>query len=180
MNNRRTILTVVATALIALCLPVLASAQGSYGRGSYGRDDRYNNRSLRDAARRVSDRSRDFQRHIDEALDRSRYDDTRREDRINDVARDFRNTANDFKNQVGDGRNLNRGANEAQRLLQLGSQIDRFISRNRIDSRSASDWSQIRQDLRLIADAYGSRYNNNDGYNGRNRRNNAPWWQRLP
>jgi hypothetical protein len=184
MNNRRTILTVIATALLALCLPVLASAQGSYGRGrnddNYGRDDRYNNRSLRDAARRVSDRSRDFQRHVDDALDRSRYDDTRREDRINEIAKDFRNAANDLRNQVGDGRNINRGADEAQRLLQLGSRIDRFISRNRLDSRAASDWSQIRQDLRLIADAYGYRINGNGGYDRRddNRRGNAPWWQR--
>lgn len=184
MNNRRTILMVVATALIALCLPLMAAAQGSYGRGRndgyYGRDDRYG-RSLRDAARRVSDRSRDFQRHIDEALDRSRYDDTRREDRINEMASEFRNVANDFKNQIGDGRNLNRGADEAQRMLQLGTRIDRFISRQRLDSRSASDWSQIRQDLRVIADAYNYRFNGNDGYNDRNRRrNDAPWWQRRP
>jgi hypothetical protein len=185
-------LTVVATALIALCLPVLAAAQGSYGRGrydDYGRDDRYG-RSLRDAARRISDRSRDFQRHIDEALDRSRYDDTRREDRINEMAREFRNLANDFKNQIGDGRNTNRGADEAQRMLQLGTRIDRFISRQRLDSRSASDWSQIRQDLRIISDFYSYRINGNGGYdrrdddwrrNDRNRRrSNAPWWQRIP
>jgi hypothetical protein len=192
MTNRRTFLTVVATALLALCLPVLASAQGSYGRGrddgyygrndrsnirSHGREDRYSNRFLRDAARRVSDRSRDFQRHLDDALDHSRYDASRREDRINDVAREFRNVANDFKNQIGDGRNLNRGSDEAQRLLQLGTRIDRFISRNRLDSRSASDWSQIRQDLRLIADVYGYRINGND--DGYIRRGNAPW-QRLP
>lgn len=115
MNNRRTILTVVATALLALCLPVLASAQGSYGRG---RNESYYARSLRDAARRVSDRSRDFQRHVDDALDRSRYDDTRREDRINEIARDFRNAANNLRNEIGDGRNINRGSDEAQRLLQ--------------------------------------------------------------
>jgi hypothetical protein len=173
--------------LIALCLPVLASAQGSYDpwgrRRGDDRDDRrdrdygrYDGRSLRDAARRVTDRSRDFQRHLDQALDHSRYDDTRREDRINDIAQDFRNAANDFRNEVGDGRNLNRGANEARRLLQLGSMIDRFISRNRLDARSASDWSQIRQDLRLISDAYGQRFNGND----RSGRSNTPWWQRLP
>lgn len=190
MTNRRKILTVFATALLALCLPVLAAAQGSYGRGryeDYGRNDRYNdryNRSLRDAARRISDRSRDFQRHIDEALDRSRYDDTRREDRINEMAREFRNVANDFRNQVGDGRNLNRGADEAQRMLQLASRIDRFISRTRLDSRSASDWWQIRQDLRIVSDAYSYRggYGRDDDWrrNDRNRRPNTPWWQRLP
>lgn len=199
MSNRRTILTVIATALMALCLPVLASAQyDPYGRNrdrDYGRNDgsygRYDNRFLRDAARRVNDRSKDFQRHLDSALDNSRYDNSRREDRINDTAREFRNAADNFKDSVGDGRNQNRGANEARRLLQLGSQIERFVSRVRLDSRSASDWSQIRQDLRLIANAYG--FNYDGGYDGgyrrdddyrrddRNRRrDNNPWWQRLP
>lgn len=189
MNHRRTILTVVATALVALFLPVLAAAQGvydPYGRRRDNRDyGRYNQRNLRDVARRVHERSKDFQRHVDEALDHSRYDDTRREDRINDVAREFRNAASDFKDEIGNGGNLNHGANEAQRLLRLGSQIDRFVSRVRLDSRSASDWAQIRQDLRVISNAY----NYNDGYNGRdddyrrndrNRRRNAPWWQRIP
>jgi hypothetical protein len=190
MNNRRTIWMVFATALVALCLPILASAQGTYdqwgrrrdrdyGRDSYGR---YDQRNLRDVARRISDRSRSFQGHLDDALDRSRYDDTRREDRINDMAREFRNTANDFKNEIGDGRNFNRGADEAQRLLQLGSRIDNVVSRLRLDSRSYSEWMQIRQDLRVIADAYNYRYNGG-GYNGRDDRyrrdTNAPWWDRI-
>lgn len=203
MNNRRTILTVIATALVALCLPVLASAQGSYdpwGRNrddrdyrrdrDYGRDSgyygRYDSRTLRDAARRLKDRSRDFQRHLDSALDHSRYDDSRREDRINEMAEDFRDAANDFKNRIDDGRNLDRASNEAQRLLRLGSQLDNFVSRARLDSRTYSDWSQIRQDLRLIADVYGYRSGgyNNGGYrrDDRNRRrdnDNVPWWQRI-
>lgn len=177
MNNRRTILTVLATALIALCLPVLASAQGSYGRGRNDGYGRYDSRYLRDAARRVHERSKDFQRHIDEALDRSRYDDTRREDRINDAARDFRNAASDFRNRIGDGRNLNHAGNEAQRLLQLGQRIDRFISRQRLNSRAASDWAQIRQDLRLIASAYNNRYDGYDGGYRRGSNTNVPWWQ---
>lgn len=201
MNNRRTILTVFATALLALCLPVLAAAQGSYdpyGRNRDNRDyrndrnyGRYDSRTLRDAARRVNDRSRDFQRHLDSALDHSRYDDSRREDRINDVGQEFRNAASNFKDRIGDGRNMNRASGEARQLLQIAQRIDRFVSRNRLDSRTSSDWSQIRQDLRVIADAYGFNFNGNDGYirrdddyrrnDDRNRRNNdIPWWQRIP
>lgn len=186
MSNRRTILTLFATAILALCLPVLASAQGSYdpwGRNRDNRADRrdgnyggYDPRTLRDAARRVNDRSGDFQRHLDSALDHSRYDNTRREDRINDTAREFRNAASDFRDRIGNGRDLNRATNEARRLVQLGAQIDRFIARNRLDSRSASDWWQIRQDLRLISDAYGF----NGNYGDYRRNDNNPWWQRIP
>ena len=167
INRRKNFLTIIAVALVALFLPVMASAQGNYdpwGRNSRN-DDRYgnNNRALRDSIRCVKDRSDDFRDHLDSALDRSRYDDTRREDRINYVAREFENAASRLKDRFGDGRDLNRSAGEAQRLLQIGSRIDQLISRNRFDGRVMSDWAQIRQDLRVIASAY-----NNTGYNGNN------------
>lgn len=185
-NRRRFIPTVIAAALVALFLPLVASAQwGNNDRrdnrnnGRY--DNRYDNRTLRDAARRIDDRSGDFQRRLDSALDRSRVDNTRREDNINQMAAEFRYAASRFRNRVGDGRDNNRGADEAQRLLQLGSRIDRIVGRVRLDPRTQSDWSQIRQDLRVIGDFYRGAYNNG-GYNGRNNRgnNNNEWWRRLP
>jgi hypothetical protein len=159
----------MATALMALFLPVVASAQWGnndrWGRGrNNGRyDNRYENRTLRDAARRVDARSGDFQRHLDSALDRSRYDDTRREDNINQIAAEFRHAASQFRNSVGDGRDFHRGSNEAQRLLNLGSRIDHLVGRLRLDSRTRSDWSQIRQDLRVISNFYRGNYNGGYG-----------------
>jgi hypothetical protein len=182
-NRRRFIPTVIAAALMTVFLPLIASAQwGNNDRWGRGRNDnRYDNRTLRDAARRLESRSGDFQRHLDSALDRSRYDDTRREDNINMLAADFRNAASQFRNRVGDGRDLNRSSNEAQRLLNLGSRIDRLIGRIRLDSRTQSDWSQIRHDLRVIGDFFRGYYNggyDNDRNRGRNTRDE--WWRRLP
>jgi hypothetical protein len=67
-------------------------------------------------------------------------------------------------------------ADEVRRVLQLGARIDQFIGRQRLNYRAESDWSQIRQDLRVIADIFGS---NGGGYNGRNDGNNETW-RRLP
>ena len=175
-NRRKNFLTIIAVALVALFLPVMASAQGNYDpwnrNHDYGRDRRNDdniNRSLRDSIRRVKDRSDDFRDHLDSSLDHSRYDRTRREDRINDVARDFENAADRLKDRFGDGRDLNRSYNEAQRLLQIGARIDQMMSRNRFDGRVMSDWAQIRQDLRVIANAYGNYGGyNNDPYRRRN------------
>lgn len=177
MTNRRKIFpTIIAAALVALFLPVMASAQGNYDpwnrNRDYGRNrrnDDYINRSLRDSIRRVKDRSDDFRAHLDSAMDRSRYDDTRREDRINNIAREFENAADRLKDRFGDGRDLNRSYNEAQRLLQIGVRIDQIISRNRFDGRVMSDWAQIRQDLRVIANAYGNYGGYNDNRRDRNR-----------
>lgn len=203
VNRRRFIPTVISAALIALFLPLVASAQGGYD--PWGRRDRRNNddwrygrndnRGLRDVARRLDDRSGDFQRHLDSALDRSRIDDTRREDNINNMAREFRHAASNFRDRVDDGRNLGRASNEAHRLLQIGSRLDGIVQRVG-DSRTRSDWAQIRQDLRVVGNIYGINYGGggygrNDGYYGRDddryrnrrndrRNNNNEWWRRLP
>jgi hypothetical protein len=184
-NRRRNLLSFAFAALVALLLPALdASAQvPTWGRN---RDYGYDSRGLRDAIRRVESRSDDFQNHVDRALDRSRYDDTRREDRINDIAREFRNASQRLRSRFNE-RDINRSSNEARQLLQISSRIDRFMSRNRLDSRAESTWSQMRSDLRLIANAYriGMNDSYDDGYyrrdrqrdNDRNRRNNDRGWR---
>jgi hypothetical protein len=179
MTNRRTIfLTIIATALLALCLPALAAAQGTYdpyGRpdyrrnrdDNYGRSGRYNRDDVRDSIRRLDNLSGDFERDFDRALDHSRVDGTRREDRVNSEAKDFRRAVKDLKSRFGDGRDLNRSVNEAQRVLQLGSNVSRVVRRLG-DDRTYSEWSQINNELRFIANAYGISFNGYDdgGYYG--------------
>lgn len=172
MAIRRTIIpTVILAAFIVLSLPAMAAAQATnqwwqdrdYGRGDYGRDrrDDYNRlqrERLRNSARRISDLSRQFERHLDRTLDRSRVDGTIREDRINDQARNFRFAADEFRNRLNDSRNLYGATAAARSLLQLGARIDRTMSRLRfIDSRATSDWAQIRRELRVISDTFGFR-----------------------
>ncbi len=165
MTNRRTkLLVFAAAAFISLMLPVSASAQRPWWDRGNRDDDRYDNRyghisdaerrRLRDLARRIDDRSRSFQRNIDRALDDSRYDDTRREDRINEQVADFRNAASRFRNNAGDSNDLNRSRDEARQLINLGARIDRVVGRARLDSRAYGDWSQIRADLRTVAQIY--------------------------
>ena len=102
--------------------------------------------------------------------------------------KEFRRAAQRLKDRVGDGRDPNRGANEARALLQSASRIDRYVARVQLDSRTYSDWSQIRQDLRTIADIYGfggdfrdDGYYRRGGYERRDRddRNRGSIWN-LP
>jgi hypothetical protein len=144
--------------ILALAAPVLASAQDNYYPGGrYGDNYRYNRYQLKSAIDRVQDRSRDFSRALDRNLDRSRLDGTRREDQINDVAKDFRRAADDLHDRFDDGRSLDRSANQARRLLELGNRIERVVVRRNLDYRAMAEWSRIRQDLRTIGNAYGFR-----------------------
>ena len=201
MNRRTLKLSIFAAAVLALCLPALAAAQGTYDPWGRNRDDdyyrrngtygRYDERALRDSIHRLDRLAKELEKDVDRALDRSRRDGTRREDMINNEARQFRNAVGDLKSRFGNGRDLNRSRNEAQRVLQEAGQLDRIAGGRRMDNEVASDWSQIRQELRIISNAYGLGYAGYDNGGYRNYPNNYPnnrrtnnsnndWWRRIP
>ncbi|HZH92335.1 MAG TPA: hypothetical protein VEX70_17190 [Pyrinomonadaceae bacterium] len=222
INRRTTILTVISALLFAFCLPTIASAQWDRDRDyrrdrrnddyrrdrrdddrrydPYGRNGNYDTRYLRDVAERVRDNARNLERSVDRFLDNSRVNGTRREDRINNEVKEFRQAADRFRSRVGgNGNDRNRGYQEAQYLMQAANNTERMLSRLRVDSRTYADWRQVKQDLRTIANAYGMRYDgyddgyyrggNNGGYDprddrnrrrDRNGRDDDNWWRQLP
>lgn len=201
MTNRRTLeFSILAAAILALCLPVLAAAQGGYSYPDYGRNrndnyGRYDERYLKDSIQRLDRLARDFEKDLNRALDRSRINGSRNEDYLNAQAHDFRRAVSNLKSNFGNGRDLNRSRDAAQRVLEGARQFDRIGRSRTVDSRVADEWSQIQQELQIISDAYGldyGRYNNGGYYpNGRNddyrrnnpndqNRNNSDWWRRIP
>lgn len=199
MTNQRTLrFSIFAAAILALCLPVLAAAQGypDYGRNrnGNGNNGRYDERYLKDSINRLDRLAKDFEKDLDRALDHSRVNGTRREDNVNAQGHDFRRAVSNLKSNFGNGRDLNRSRDEAQRVLEEARQFDRIGRGRGIDNRVASEWSQIQRELQVISDAYGLGYGyNNGGYypndrNNDNRRNNPnnrnqnnnDWWRRIP
>lgn len=197
-------LTLVA-GLLALFVPV-ASAQNwpDYRRDDdYNRDryyDRYDYRYLRDSINRLDRLVGDFQRDVDRTLDRSREDGSRHEDHLNADTRAFRQAVRNLKNSFGNGRDLNRSSDEARRVLDYAAHVEDSVEHHFNNQRLSSEWMQIRQELNVIADAYGIQ-GGDYGHNTRNRRGrqsdddyyrrdrdvyrrrdnqDVPWWQRIP
>jgi len=197
MNRFKNLIGIFAFALLILSLPSVASAQwrdnddddddyyrnerrdnrrGNRRNDDYNRNGR-NNRNLQATIKNLKNRSNQFERRLDRELDNSRYDDRRREDRINQIAEDFANATENL-DRAYDGRgDYQQSYDEAQRVLQLGNQLERAISRARLSGNVQNDWSRIRQDLNVLANAYN--YNNN---NRRNRQGNSngDWRSRIP
>ncbi len=180
MTNRRTLtFSIFAVAVMALCLPMLAAAQGRYD--PWGRNNgRYDERYVRDSIHRLDRLAKDFEREVDRNLDRSRRDGTRREDQINARANQFRDAVGDLKSEFGNGRDLNRSRDEAQRVFQEARQLERgFLGRGG-NGRMGSLWNQIRQELNVISNVYGNYGYNNGGYPNGRRTDNNDWWNRIP
>lgn len=208
MNRFRNLVAVFAFSLLILGLPAIASAQfgnnrnddyscndrdDDYGRNNrrnddyYGRNNDYyggyNNRALQSTIRNLKNDSRQFARQLDDALDRSRINGTDREDRLNELAKDFAKAADRLDSRFDNGRDLNRSENEARRVLELGSQVERALSRTRLNY-DGGYWDRINQELRQVANAYNytsnNRNNRNDRNNRNNRRGNGGWWNNIP
>ncbi len=191
MKRINILLAIGVFSILILCLPGVASAQyGQYD--PYGRNGGYNNGGynnggynngqygdMRSVVRDLKNRASDFQRLVDRDYGRSRYGIGRRDNEITWLARDFKNAV---KKLNGNG-NYNRNqSNDVSRVLDLGSQIDRSLSRNRVDYNAQNVWSGIRYDLNALSGSYGYNNRNNRGYYPNNRypqnsRNNLPtWW----
>ncbi len=186
MTNRRTFsFSILAGAILALCLPVLAAAQGTYdpygrnrdyGRGGDWRRDRgyddgysrYDDLYLRDSIRRLDRLSRDFARDLDRELDRSREDGTRHEDHLNADAKEFRRAVIDLKNAFNE-RDLDSSADEAHRVLDTASHLEDVSSHHFYNGRLASEWSQISEELSVISEAYGTQGVNHGEHRNRRR-----------
>jgi len=201
MTNRHTLkFSILAAATLALCLPVLAAAQGTYdpwGRnGDYGRDrdyrrdrdrgndnygqyGRYDDRYVRDSIRRLDRLSKDFDRDLDRELDRSRENGTRHEDHLNADAKEFRRAVIDLKNAFNE-RNLDSSADEAHRVLDAASHLEDLSSHHFYNQRLASEWSQISQELSVISDAYGIRGADHGEYNRNRRRSDDDYRRDYP
>lgn len=190
MKRFTTIASIFALALVVLALPSITSAQGRgnrdrdddyYGRNNRNDDDYYNNgrhnRNLRATIQNLKNRARNFERRIDRVDDRN--DDRGYGNRnirfgnLEELSDRFARATNDLANAYGNGRDLNGSRDEARRVLDIGSQIERVLHNSRGNRQAGNEWNKISYDLRVLADTYGFGSYNNGSRNG-------DWRSRVP
>ena len=169
MGRYTKLTTIFTLAVMIMGLSVVASAQWRNRRGtngSYGNTS--NNNNLNSTIRNLRDKTRRFEDVLDRALDRSRYDGSRREDQLNKLAERLKNAAENLDDEYDNSRDYNRSRDEAQRVINYGSQLGRALSSSRANRNSSlqGQWRSIERDIRTISRAY------NINYNGRSTRNN--------
>lgn len=190
MKRIKSLVGIFAFSLLVLALPAAASAQ--WGGNNRNDDDyygnnrngggRYDNRALKSTVVRLKNSSKDFDRRLERELDRNRNDrwgnNRRNNSAILNLTEDFKKAADDLEDDFGNGRNLRNTEDEARQVLQLGAQLERELRNSRFNFSFQNDWNAIRQDLQMIANGYGLRYNGGGRFPNGN--NNGTWRDRLP
>lgn len=173
MKLVKNLLITSAFALIILGVPAIASAQyGQYDPNGNSRYGTYGNSGdTRSALRDVKRRSRDLSKQIDRELDHSRYNGSNREDRINDLAHEFRDAVNNLDNSYN-----NRNDSEVRRVMNTASQLDRAIARSGLSYNVQNQWAAIRKDLSVLGIGYNNRGRGRGNNNGVYNNNKPSWW----
>ena len=153
---------------LALGYNLAAPRWNVYGTGSGQNGD------LRELINRIETRTNSFRSHLQDALNNTRIDNTRREDNINQLAQDFEDATDKLRDRYN-GR-VSDSNSDAQEVLQRAARIDRFMTHYNIGGNAASDWQALHADLDQLALAfnipspwttggYGGGYGGNDRAN---------------
>ena len=163
MRSKTLIRILMATALLILAIPVVASAQ-SYNRNydrPYGYDrDRYDQRDLRDVFARLDNATVRLESDLNVGRNRPVLGGlfwVRRDVDSNAVAqvRDFRQAVRQLRRSARSGYDLEDSRDEARMVLDQGVRLDRYLRLRTGSANVDADLADIRSNLNLIANAYG-------------------------
>ncbi len=118
---------------------------------------RVSDSQLEAVLRRIETKSDTFRTSLDRALDNSRFNNTNREDNINEFVKDFENSTDQLRRNF-DGRASVDA--DASNLLVRAARIDDFMRRNlRREYTAQRDWRSLRTDLNLLSGYYSLAFN---------------------
>jgi hypothetical protein len=118
---------------------------------STSRSYRLSDRELDQLIRRVETGGDTFRSSLTDAFDRSRYDSTRSEGRMNDAVGGFKSATDLLRNRFDTRQSA---AGDVERVLGQAAPIDAYMRNNKLTQRAQNDWSTLRGDLEGLASAY--------------------------
>ncbi|HEY6244231.1 MAG TPA: hypothetical protein VIX17_09805 [Pyrinomonadaceae bacterium] len=116
-----------------------------------GQPYRINDKEVEKIIRRIEQQSDRFRSSLDSALDKSRFNGTRREDDINSFIKDFYEQTKRLRHQFDSHKSA---APDVQSVLDRAARIDEFMTRNRLSGKAQDDWSTLKTYLDELASAY--------------------------
>ncbi len=113
---------------------------------------RISDREVEQIINRIEKQAGRFRSALDAALDKSRFDGTRREDDINAFVKDFYKETKALRDHFDHHKSTSA---DVQSVLERASRIDEFMRRNRFKKKEAErEWSSLKQDLDELARVY--------------------------
>lgn len=122
--------------------------------GLSNRPYRISEDQVKNLLERIEKGADSFRSSLNDALGKSRFDDTRAEDNINQFVRDFEAATDRLESRFNDDRSASASVQE---VLRRAGTIDNFMRRysHTLTPRAHRDWTDLRRNLDELAQAYG-------------------------
>ena len=145
---RPTIGFAVCCLVLALAAPGLSNYQGRYrGRG-------YSKADVDRIIKRVEERSDEFKKIFDNALDRSVLDGTKTEDRLNERVKDFEKELDDLRGEFDRKDSWRETRANVEEVMRDAEGVN-IVMRNRsLPARVETGWAVLRAELNKLAGIY--------------------------
>lgn len=139
----------LAFAAALLLIPSTTGAQRREARGRL-----YTKADVDRIIKRVEDRSDKFEKEFDKALDRSRLNNTLREDQLNDYADDLEKATDELRREFDRRDAWADNKTEVRKCLEIATKLNVAMRNRRLGPKVESTWSALRYELNTLADVY--------------------------
>lgn len=139
---------------VAAVLMILALADASYAqRRARGRN--YTKAQVENIIGRVEERVDNFVNRLDNALDNNnRLDGTRREDQINNRAKDLERATDELRREFDRRDRWIENQDEVRQCLNIANDINQVMKRRRFNRQTEQNWERVRFELNTLAKVY--------------------------
>jgi hypothetical protein len=139
----------LATAFTIILVAVFSQAQPRVARGRV-----YTKADVDRIIKRVEDSTDKFKKEFDKALDRSRLNNTNREDQLNEYAKELEHATDDLRKHFDKTDAWIENKEEVRTCLSLASKINVAMRNRRLGPKVESRWASVRYDLNTLAGVY--------------------------
>lgn len=137
----------IAVALLLTCQIVQAQPRGARGHA-------YTKSDVDRIIKRVEDRTDKFKKEFDKALDKSRLDNTRREDDLNQYAKELEHATDDLRHQFDRSDRWIDNRQQVQTCISVASRINVAMRNRSLGPKVENTWAALRYDLNTLAQVY--------------------------
>jgi hypothetical protein len=138
----------LAICSIAMASVNLAQRRGPYRGGGYTRED------VNSLIRRVEERSDAFVKIFDDALDKSAMDGSRKEDRLNDKAKELEKQLDHVREEFDRRENYRDVRENVAKAISASEAINKVIRNRRLNYEVQRQWGMLRSELNRLARVY--------------------------
>lgn len=148
------IITTATATVFAILLVLLTASVGNAQQPDWARGRKYTKGQVDNIIKRVEERTDRFVGQLDNSLDNSRLNDTRREDNLNAMAKDLEMATDELRSEFNRHENWWETRQNVQRCVDIAARIN-VAMRNRKFGRGAeNNWKNVRQELNSLANVY--------------------------